>query len=344
MIIRAKAPLRLGLAGGGTDTSPYSDKYGGAILNASINMYVYATIQPTRTGQIELDSVDLKTRLKYKSKKVLPLDDKLDLLKGVYNRVVKEYKLKPQSFKLTTYSDAPAGVGLGTSSTVAVAVLGAFTEWFKLPLGEYDIARLAYEIERIDLRMIGGRQDQYAATFGGFNYMEFLANEKVIVNPLRIKPDYINELEHNLLLYFTGTTRPSSGVASRIIESQSNNLIKHKSKSLEAMHKLKEQAVMMKEALLKGNVDLIGEILGYGWKYKKNLAQGVSNSTIDELYETAIESGSTGGKITGAGGGGFMMLYCPKNTKYKVIKSLSRFGGSFKRYQFTQQGLETWTI
>lgn len=343
MIIRSRAPLRLGLAGGGTDTSPYADRYGGAVLNATISMYVYSTLQQTTNKKIVLDSFDLKLKATSASSKTLKLDGNLDLIKGVYNRIVKDNKLFPLSFNLTTYSDAPAGVGLGTSSTVAVTVLGAFVELLKLPFGEYDIAHLAYEIERKDLKMIGGRQDQYAATFGGFNFMEFYSDDKVIVNPLRVKAEHINELEHNLLLYYTGTTRPSSGVASKIIESQSKGINNRSLKPLEAMHKLKEQAIMMKEALLKGNIDQIGEILNYGWQYKKNLAKGVSNPMIDELYETAVKAGSTGGKITGAGGGGFMMLYCPGNTRYRVISALEKFGGAFKRYQFTSQGLQTWT-
>ena len=239
---------------------------------------------------------------------------------------------------MLTNADAPAGSGLGTSSTMVVAVIGAFAEWLGLPLGEYDIAHLAFEIERIDLKQAGGKQDQYAATFGGFNFMEFYDNHKVIVNPLRIKQEIIDELQHNLLLYYTGASRLSS----KIINAQVQNVKSGKEKSVEAMHKLKEQAIMMKEAILKGKLDAIGEILHFGWQYKKQMAESITNPIIEEIYEEAIKAGATGGKISGAGGGGFMMFYCPKNTKYKVIESLRKFGGEFRRYQFTKHGLKTW--
>lgn len=220
MIIRSRAPLRLGFAGGGTDVSPYSDMFGGAILNATITMYAYATIEPRSDGKIVLNSIDRKEKIVVESKEELMIDGKLDLLKGVYNRIVRDFVKSPLSFELSTCVDAPPGSGLGTSSTLVVAILGAFVEWLKLPLGEYDIAHLAYEIERIDLKYAGGKQDQYAATFGGFNFMEFYANDKVIVNPLRIKSEYINELQFNLLLYYTGTSRLSS----KIIEAQMKNV------------------------------------------------------------------------------------------------------------------------
>jgi len=340
MLIRSKAPLRLGLAGGGTDVAPYSDIYGGAILNATISMYAYATIKPRTDGKIILNAVDKNESYTLKSSTSLKIDGKLDLHKGAYNKVVKEFSKKALSFELSTFVDAPAGSGLGTSSTLMVAILGAFAEWMKLPLGEYDIAHLAYEIERVDLNMAGGKQDQYSATFGGVNYMEFLKNDKVIVNPLRIKDRYLAELANNLVLYYTETSRLSSA----IIENQQKNVKEKNKKSIEAMHKLKEQAVMMKECLLKGNIDEIGNILDFGWKFKKQLASGVSNKFIDDIYTTAIKNGATGGKISGAGGGGFIFFYCPGITRYSVIDALKKFGGQAKRYDFTTSGLATWTI
>ena len=220
------------------------------------------------------------------------------------------------------------------------AILGAFAEWLRLPLGEYDLAHLAYEIERLELKMAGGKQDQYAATFGGVNYMEFYGDDKVIVNPLRIKPKYLYELSNNLLLYFTATSRLSS----IIIEAQSKNVVDKNKTSIDAMHQLKEQSRMMKEALLRGNIDEIGSILDFGFKHKKQMAQGISNSLMDEIYATALKAGATGGKISGAGGGGFMMFYCPGNTSYKVREALSAFGGGFHPYQFVERGLFTWSI
>jgi len=340
MIIRSKAPLRIGFAGGGTDVSPYSDEYGGAILNATINMYAYATIEPKDDNRIVLRSIDRDRSFSFESVSRLPIDGTLDLLKGVYNRIVQDFTKKPLSFELCTYVDAPAGSGLGTSSTLVVAILGAFVEWLRLPLGEYEIAHLAYEIERLDLGMAGGKQDQYAATFGGYNYIEFYKDDKVIVNPLRIKKDSLNELEFNIVLYYSGTSRLSS----KIIEAQANNVTQKKERSLEAMHKLKEQSVMMKEAVLKGEFDSIGNILNFGWKFKKQTASEVTSPKIDEIYETALKAGATGGKISGAGGGGFMFFYCPKNSRYNVIEALKAFGGEFRRYNFTTTGMVTWRV
>jgi D-glycero-alpha-D-manno-heptose-7-phosphate kinase len=339
MIIRSKAPLRLGLAGGGTDVSPYSDKFGGAVLNATISLYAYATIEPANDGMIMLKAVDKGILYKSKSIEKLPIDGNLDLLKGVYNRVVRDYIKKPLSFILTTYVDAPAGSGLGTSSTLVTAVLGAFAEWLKLPLGEYDLARLAYDIERTDLGMAGGKQDQYAATFGGVNFMEFSGNGKVIVNPLRIKDIILNELSNNIILFYTETSR----ISSEIIETQQRNVNEGSNKSVEAMHMIRDLAVKMKESILKGELNKIGELFHLSWEYKKQMAEGITNTYIDSIYEAALKAGSTGGKITGAGGGGFMFFYCPGNTRYNVIDDLSAFGGSVRRYEFTKYGLETWT-
>lgn len=339
MIIRSKAPLRIGLAGGGTDVSPYSDIYGGCILNVTVNKYAYATIIPRKDGQIVLHAMDRGERMEFDSVSKLDINGKLDLLKGVYNRIVKDYNFNaPLSFDLNTFVDAPPGSGLGSSSTLVVAIVGAFAEWLKLPLGEYDIAQLAYDIERRDLAFAGGKQDQYAATFGGWNFMEFYKDDKVIVNPLRIRDQYLQELEFNMIMYYTGTSR----VSSKIIEAQSSNVQKKSDKSIEAMHNLKEQAYRMKEAVLKGELNMIGDILDYGWKYKKQTATGVSNKTIDEIYEAAMKAGATGGKISGAGGGGFMTYFCPGNTRYRVIETLKKFGGEVYNIEFCNYGLRTW--
>ncbi|MBL7693151.1 MAG: dehydrogenase [Flavipsychrobacter sp.] len=338
MIFRSKAPLRIGLAGGGTDVSPYCDLYGGAILNATISLYASATIEPIVVPQVIIEALDRNESVAYELADELPIDGSLDLATGVYNHLVAKYGPVPSGFRITTSVDAPAGSGLGSSSTLVVAIIGAFAEWLNLPLGEYDIAQMAYDIERVELAMAGGKQDQYAATFGGVNFMEFYDGNKVIVNPLRIKPEYLYELENNLLLYFTATSRLSS----TIIEAQSKNVTDKNQESIDAMHQLKEQAQMMKEAMLKGNIHDIGHILDYGFRYKKQMAKGISNDAMDAIYEAALQAGATGGKISGAGGGGFMMFYCPGNTRHQVRKTLQTFGGSISPYQFTERGLFTW--
>ena len=340
MIIRSKAPLRIGLAGGGTDLSPYSDIYGGAILNATIDLYAYASLEPLDNGKIEFVIDGTSKRLELDSASELEIIKDFELFIGVYNRIVKQFNLEPLSFRLTSFIEAPQGSGLGTSSTIVVSLIGVFKEWLNLPLENYDIAHLAYEIERKDLQMTGGKQDQYAATFGGINYIEFFGDDQVIVNPLQLKPQIIYELEFNLLLYFTATQRLSA----TIIDEQVKNVNEKNVKSVDAMHNLKEQATQMKEALLRGELLKIGEILHFGWQNKKNMAASISNPLIDSIYTMALANGATGGKISGAGGGGFMFFYCPAVTKNKVAKAIESLGGKVQPFKFTQQGLTTWTI
>ncbi|MDC0580249.1 dehydrogenase [Bacteroidia bacterium] len=340
MIIRSKAPLRLGLAGGGTDVSPYADLHGGSILNATINMFAYTTIIPKNDGKIHLEAQDINAFEDLEATTYLKPTGTLALLKGVYNRMVKDFIKKPLSFEMYTSVDAPPGSGLGSSSTLVVSIIGAFAEWCNIPLGEYDIAHLAYEIERIDLGLNGGRQDQYAATFGGFNFMEFYANDKVIVNPLRIKQKYAAELENNLVLFYMGTNRESAG----IIDQQTANISKNNIDAIEATHRLKNQSVKMKEVILMGNMNAIGEVMHYGWESKKMMASGITNPEIDAIYETAMQNGATGGKISGAGGGGFFFFYCPSVSRMGLIKSLEKFGVKPQNYSFTKTGLYTYTL
>ncbi|MEO6453973.1 MAG: dehydrogenase [Ginsengibacter sp.] len=338
MIYRSKAPLRIGLAGGGTDVSPYSDKYGGAILNATISLFAYANLELIEENKIIVEALDRDELEVFDWQSKLPINGKLDLLKGVYNRIQKDFVIPQTGFRLCTFVDAPAGSGLGTSSTLVVAIIGAFVEMLKLPLGDYDIAHYAYQVERQDLKLSGGKQDQYAAMFGGVNYMEFYEDDKVIVNPLRIRSQYLHELENNLVLYFTSTSRSSSA----IIDEQVKNVNEKNEKSIEAMHQLKEQARMMKEALLKGRLNEFGEILDFGFQQKRRMANNISNNALEEIYEAAKKSGATGGKISGAGGGGFMIFYCPGNSHHAVVKTLKSFGGEVKNYTFTKYGLTTW--
>jgi len=330
----------LGLAGGGTDVSPFSDIYGGSILNATTSLYAYCDIIPTNNGEINFYLQDKNIKYTYKSQKELPINGEIDLLKAIYNRIIKDFELDALSFDIHTFVDAPAGSGLGTSSTLVVTIIGAFSEWLGLPLGEYDIANLAYSIEREDLKLAGGKQDQYAATFGGFNFMEFFAEGKVIVNPLRVREETLNELSRNIVLYYTETSRNSSD----IIQLQQKNVTQKNVQSIEAMYKLKEQAIMMKEALLKNDLDEIGNILNIGWEYKKQMAKGITTQLFEDVYASALKAGAIGGKISGAGGGGYIFFYCPQNTRYNVIEALNKFGGKVRRFEFTLSGLKTWKI
>ncbi|MDR0876867.1 MAG: dehydrogenase [Treponema sp.] len=341
MIIRSKAPLRLGLAGGGTDIATYYNLYGGNVLNATIDMYAYCILEPTDNGTIVFRANDLEKEEEYRAESVLPVSNALQLHTGIYNRITADYnKGKPLSFIMTTYSDAPAGSGLGSSSTMVVAIIKAYTEWLNLPLGEYDIASLAYKIEREDLGLAGGKQDQYAATFGGFNFMEFYQDEKVIVNPLRLKRWIRNELEASLVLYYTGVSRESAN----IIKHQIENTKKNDTKSIENMHELKHQAVFMKEALLKGDMKNFSGCLLKGWLAKKNIAESISNSFLDDLYRYVLDNGAESAKISGAGGGGFMMIYCNPCNRVNLIRSLRKKEGNVIVTSFTEIGTQAWTI
>lgn len=341
MIIRAKAPLRLGIAGGGTDVSPFCDIHGGCILNVTINMYAYCVIEPTNDGKIIIESRDRKEYFETNTKEELDINDKTALLhKGVYNRIIKEYGIKDGlSFKMTTYSDAPAGSGLGSSSTMVVCILKAFTEWLNLPLGEYDMAKLAYSIEREDLKLNGGKQDQYAATFGGFNFMEF-GKDEVIINPLKIKKWIKNELESEIVLYYTGTSRESA----KIIDDQIKNTKSENKNSIEGMLELKQGAYDMKKALLTANFDMIADLLNKGWLAKKKTAKTISNEEIDKLYDFVLEHGAKAAKISGAGGGGFMMILCDPKEKYTLVEKLKELDGVVMTPTITEDGAQAWTL
>jgi len=341
MRVRARAPLRLGLAGGGTDVSPFCDLHGGFVLNAAIDKYAYAMIDPLPSGQLELLATDQQQSHTGPAIAELPLTEPLKLHKGVYNRIVRDYRGgEPLSVRLTTFSEAPAGSGLGSSSTLVVAMIKAFVEYLNLPLGEYEIARLAYDIERVDVGLAGGRQDQYSATFGGFNFMEFYADERVVVNPLRIKNWIITELEASLVLYFTGVSRHSADV----IQEQRKNVEQKKASSMEASFDLKREAVSMKEALLKGDFDALAASLRTGWESKKKLAKDVSNSSIDETYETALRAGAKAGKVSGAGGGGFMFFLVDPPRRMETLRALQALGGQAGGCHFSKHGTEGWRL
>ena len=339
--VRSRAPLRLGLAGGGTDVSPYSELYGGNVLNAAIDMYAYCTISTGNDGELKFRAADLGESWTSKAEDALALEEPLMLHKAIYNRIVRDFNDgKPLSVTVTTSADAPPGSGLGTSSTMVVAILRAYQELLKLPLGEYDLAQLAYDIERKDCGLAGGKQDQYAATFGGFNFMEFFADDRVIVNPLRIRVEIINEIESSMLLYFTGRSRESAN----IIKEQIHSAGAGDDKSLQAMHRVRQSAVKMKDALLKAEIRTMADILGEAWRAKREMAQSISNPLINRIYDRALGAGALSAKITGAGGGGFMMLFVEPTSRLDVIAALSDLEGSFYRFHFTKEGAQGWSV
>ncbi|HEV2673684.1 MAG TPA: hypothetical protein VGV37_04025 [Aliidongia sp.] len=341
MIIRSRAPLRLGLAGGGTDVSPYCDTYGGAVLNVTIDMYAYTIIEPTDDGRVSFTASDIDARFDGTCEEAMEIVDPLILHHAVYRRIVRQFNDgRPLPCKITTFCDAPPGSGLGTSSTMVVSLVKAFTEWLNLPLGEYEIAHLAFEIERIDAQLGGGRQDQYAATFGGVNFMEFHPDDRVIVNPLRIKNWIISEMETSLVLFDSGVSRSSAS----IIKEQTNNLVRKSGTTLEAMHAIKEDAFHMKECLLKGDFDRFAVCMRKSWDAKKRLADNVSNSHIDHVVESALNAGARAGKVSGAGGGGFVTFLVAPERRVDVIRALSHEEGRVMICHLTRQGTEGWKI
>lgn len=341
MIVRARAPLRLGLAGGGTDVSPYCDAHGGYVLNATIDRYAYAVIKTLNEPIVRFVATDQQAEKVKAVSEPLMLNGKLDLHKAVYNHVIRHYNGgKPIPMEMSTFCDAPAGSGLGASSTLVVVMIRAFAELLNLPLDDYTIAQLAFKLERIDCGLQGGRQDQYAATFGGFNFMEFYADNRAVINPLRIKNWIICELEASFLLFYTGVSRESA----RIIADQSSNVKTGSADAIAAMHGIKREALLMKECLLRGDFEGIVESMRLGWENKKRSAKTVSNSQIDEIYNAALAAGALSGKVSGAGGGGFMMFFVPTERRMDVIRTLDRFEGQVSNCHFTKYGTQAWRI
>jgi D-glycero-alpha-D-manno-heptose-7-phosphate kinase len=336
MRIRSKAPLRIGFAGGGTDVPPYPEREGGCVLNATINRYAYGSLTPRDDTQITIESLDFGISVNFDIQEDLPYDGKLDLIRAAIKKLIPP---DSRGFDLIVHSEAPPGTGLGSSSTVMVALVGLLKEFANLPLTDYEIADMAYVIERKDLGIKGGLQDQYAATFGGFNFIEFLA-DRVIVTPLKIHLDVINELNHNFTLVYTGTTRMSAN----IIEDQVNRFTRGEEETLAGLRQLKEISIEMKNSLLRRNLNDFGTLLHEAWIAKKRNSSKITNPHIEEMYETARKAGALGGKISGAGGGGYLMLYCEFEKKHKVAEAMKRMGGTISDFSFSRYGLQTWRI
>ncbi|MFP1878671.1 dehydrogenase [Lonsdalea quercina] len=342
MKIRTKAPLRIGLAGGGTDVSPFCDIYGGCVLNATINMYAYCSLEETDDNHVVFVSKDIDVSYSAELNAEYDLDGVLTLHKAVYNRIVKDFNGgKPLPVKVTTWTDVPMGSGLGTSSTIVVAIISAYREYLNLPLGEYDVAQLAFDIERGDCNLSGGKQDQYAATFGGFNFIEFFSDNKVVVNPLRIKQSTIAELECRMFLYYTGVSRESA----KIIDDQVKSVSKSDSKSsLNAMFDLKNAAIKMKEALLKSNIDEMINLIRMSWEAKKATSSAITTPHVNNIISRLEDCGVKALKLSGAGGGGFMLLFIEPEDRFLIENSLKDFDGKFYRFQFKNEGECSWKV
>jgi D-glycero-alpha-D-manno-heptose-7-phosphate kinase len=336
MLLRAKAPLRISFAGGGTDVPPFPQQEGGCVLSATINRYAYGTLLPRADRQVCIHSFDFGLSVEYDPEDKLVYDGKLDLAKAT---IAKMKGKDPVGFDLYLHSDVPPGSGLGSSSAMMVTLVGLLKDLRNLPLTDYEVADLAYVIERKELGIHGGIQDQYAAAFGGFNYIEFLP-DRVVVNPLKMSPDVVNELQYNLLLCYTGTARLSA----HIIEEQVQRYEKSEWGTLQALRELKALTAEMKNALLRRQLERFGELLHHEWECKKRLSGRISNPHLDALYTAARQAGALGGKITGAGGGGFMLLYCGFNHRRKVAEKMKEMGCTIADLGFEPLGLQTWRV
>jgi D-glycero-alpha-D-manno-heptose-7-phosphate kinase len=304
------------------------------VLSATINHYAYASLRPRRDPRLTLASLDYDVVAKYEHARRVKFDGQLDLLKAA----VRALKVR-RGADLWTHSDAPPGSGLGASSTLMVALLAVLREWLKLDLSPYELAELAYRVERVDLQLAGGRQDQYAASFGGFNYIEF-GKDGTVVTPLRLRRDTLEELEYRSLLCYVGQTRQSA----TIIDRQTRGYRAGRKSTVTALHALKLQTAEMKRALLLGHVDGFGELLHEAWLHKKKLAEGISTPHIDKLYTLARKEGALGGKMTGAGGGGYFLFLTRFDRRHRVAAALERLGGQVVPFQFEARGVQSWPV
>ncbi len=246
---------------------------------------------------------------------------------------------EPHALTVTSTVDAPPGSGLGASSALVVALVEAYRSAFSLPLGSYDVARLAFQIERVEAGLAGGRQDQYAAAFGGVNYMEFLPGDRVIVNPLRISNSYLCEFESSIIICFTGQSRASAVIQDQVRAATENN-----HSAVEALNQLKSDAAEMKQALLGGNIQHVAEILNRSWQAKRRTSKAVSNSKVEEIFELGRNNGAVAGKVSGAGGGGFLMFMTQPEHRYRLVTALNEAGSLAMPIQFTDEGVESWVI
>jgi len=334
MIYRAKAPLRISFGGGGTDVPPYPEERGGVVLSVTIDKYAYCSLETRNDDSVNVVSLDYNLVARYSTADNLDYDGKLDLVKAT----IKVMGVK-DGMDLFLHSDVPPGSGLGTSSTMTVALVGALGYWLKFPFGEYDIAELAYRIERQEAGIKGGKQDQYAASFGGFNFIEFQGGT-TIVNPLRIKREVINELEYRLMLCYTGKTRLSAG----IINDQVRSYTEKKEDVVRALDETKALAIAMKNALLLGQIDKFGSLLHQAWLNKKMFSSKITDPDIDQLYEVARQNGAIGGKLLGAGGGGYILLLCEFDKRHILAQKLEEHGGKVINFAFEFNGLQTWEV
>src|SRR5574341_365672 len=318
----ARAPVRLSLAGGGTDLPAYYLRYGGAVVSTTIDKYFYVFLSVRGDDQIQITSSDYRTFYRHDADTPMLFDGDLSLPRAIFNH----FGLT-RGVSMFLSSEIPPGTGLGSSSAVTVAIIKAIATARGLFLSKQQIAELACHVEIEKLGMPIGKQDQYAAAFGDLNLIQF-SRDGVTVEPVRVSSETRRDLERNLLLFFTGATRE----ASSILNEQKKSSEQNEPHVIDALHAVKEMAFKVKQCLERGNLAEIGKLLDLNWQNKKKFAGGISNAFIDECYSLALKKGALGGKLTGAGGGGFLVLYCEPEYQAAVTRALESQG--VKRMDF----------
>ena len=339
--VRSRSPLRLGLAGGGTDLKNYTNKFTGRVLNATINLYAHVTLDPleSKKKQIVFEAKDININQKIKISNLNKIKAKLPLHLETYKYIISKYNNNRHiSHKLTTYVDVPFGSGLGSSSTLVVSMIEAYTSFLKIKLNKHQIAKDAFIIEREICRFDGGKQDQYAAAFGGINIFEFKQNS-VKVKPLNLNQKIVQEFEESTILYYLGYSRKTN----KIIADQNMKTLKSKT-TLNAMHSMKRESYEFENNIKKGNYHSLFKSLERGWRHKVKTSKYISSNKISNIFNYAKKNGAEAGKISGAGGGGFMIFFTKPENSAKLKKKLNEYGGYVINCSFTFEGSQSWKI
>jgi D-glycero-alpha-D-manno-heptose-7-phosphate kinase len=333
LVVRARSPLRISFVGGGTDLAHWYDVHGGAVLMSTINRYAHVSLYPRDDRQVHIHSLSLDNVVQYHLDERPVYNGVMDLVKAAIHRLGTE-----KGMTLHIRTDAPPGSGLGGSSALTSAVIGAVATYINKPLNKYELAALNHAVERVDLAIAGGKQDQYGTTFGGFNLLEFF-HDRIVVNALRIEPDIVHDLEEQLLLCYTGRARAHLGLIDRQVQLYQEGRLE----TIAGMQRLVEMVYEMKEALVVGNLHAFGRMLNEAYINKKRMNPDITTGTIaDALYEEALKQGALGGKLLGAGGGGYLLLYCEVRKQPAVRRALEAIGGQFIDFQFEAHGLQQW--
>ena len=327
-----RSPVRISFGGGGTDLPSYFQEFGGGVLSAAIDKYFYTLVSRRTDGKIQVISSDLKVTETWEDIRDTPVDT---TRLGI---VLSTLKHMDQHFEADLFlaSEIPPGTGLGSSASVCVNILKAISEICHLPMSRYDLAATAYMIAHDVLQKPVGKQDEYAAAFGGVNYIHFHQDDSVMVDPLIMEPDTIEQLQRNLMLFFTGASHDSWSILKR----QDKDTRVSGSKSIRALHNIKQFGLTMRTALEQGNLWDFGTMLDEAWQQKKQVTQGISSDRIDHLYGLARKNGALGGKITGAGGGGFLLLYCEVEEQPRLRAAFAAEGISEMMFKFDFGGAQ----